>query len=89
MVENGLFSCGSLLRRLPDSKFDVFDAAPVPYGLVRIGSDVTVEELTKHYDAILLAYGAHRPRHLDIPGSGSTNVISGSDFVSWYNGVPN
>ncbi|KAK5968789.1 hypothetical protein GCK32_002735 [Trichostrongylus colubriformis] len=120
----GLFSCGSLLRRLPESKFDVFDAAPVPYGLVRygvapdhqemknctnifdrmfesnrdrlslfcnvsIGSDVTVEELTKHYDAILLAYGAHRPRQLDIPGSKSTNVISGSDFVSWYNGVPN
>ncbi|XGW30249.1 hypothetical protein V3C99_009328 [Haemonchus contortus] len=120
----GLFSCGSLLRRLPDSKFDVFDAAPVPYGLVRygvapdhqevknctnifdrmfetnrdrlslfcnvrIGSDVAVDDLTKNYDAILLAYGAHRPRPLDIPGSSSTNVISGSDFVSWYNGVPN
>ncbi|KAK6044251.1 hypothetical protein COOONC_18244 [Cooperia oncophora] len=119
-----LFSCGSLLRRLPDSKFDVFDASPVPYGLVRygvapdhqemkncinifdrmfeanrdrlslycnvrIGFDVAVEELTKHYDAILLAYGAHRPRRLDIPGSKSKNVISGSDFVSWYNGVPN
>ncbi|WKY03465.1 hypothetical protein Q1695_004877 [Nippostrongylus brasiliensis] len=120
----GLFTCTSLLRRLPESRIDVFDASPVPYGLVRygvapdhqdvkncinifdrmfesnrdrlslfcnvrIGSDIGMNELTKHYDAILLAYGAHRPRQLEIPGSRSRNVVSGSDFVSWYNGVPN
>uniref|UniRef100_A0A183GIX9 NADPH:adrenodoxin oxidoreductase, mitochondrial n=1 Tax=Heligmosomoides polygyrus TaxID=6339 RepID=A0A183GIX9_HELPZ len=127
-----LFTCASLLRRLPECKFDVFDASPVPFGLVRygvapdhqelsfftmdyvknctnlfdrmfesnrdrlslfcnvkVGSDVAINELTRHYDAILLAYGAHRPRRLDIPGARSRNVISGSDFVSWYNGVPN
>ncbi|VDL74795.1 unnamed protein product [Nippostrongylus brasiliensis] len=123
-MSNGLFTCTSLLRRLPESRIDVFDASPVPYGLVRygvapdhqdvkncinifdrmfesnrdrlslfcnvrIGSDIGMNELTKHYDAILLAYGAHRPRQLEIPGSRSRNVVSGSDFVSWYNGVPN
>ncbi|VDM71529.1 unnamed protein product [Strongylus vulgaris] len=48
-----------------------------------------MNELTRHYDAVLLAYGAHRPRKLNVPGADSTNVFSGSDFVSWYNGVPN
>lgn len=120
----GLFTCASLLRRVPDSRIDVFDASPVPFGLirygvapdhqevkncinlfdrmfenhrnrlslfcnVRIGFDLSVEELTKCYDAVLLSYGAHRPRSLVIPGVKSANVISGSDFVSWYNGVPN
>ncbi|VDM56966.1 unnamed protein product [Angiostrongylus costaricensis] len=56
---------------------------------VRIGSDLSVEELTRYYDAVLLSYGAHHPRHLSIPGVKSKNVMSGSDFVSWYNGVPN
>ncbi|ETN71600.1 hypothetical protein NECAME_04632, partial [Necator americanus] len=120
----GLFTCSSLLRRLPRCNIDVFDASPVPFGLVRygvapdhqevkncinafdkmfetnrdrlalfcnvkVGSDLSMKELTRHYDAVLLAYGAHRPRQLDIPGAESKNVISGSDFVSWYNGVPN
>ncbi|EYC22077.1 hypothetical protein Y032_0018g3701 [Ancylostoma ceylanicum] len=120
----GLFTCSSLLRRLPETKIDVFDASPVPFGLVRygvapdhqevkncinlfdkmfesnkdrlalfcnvrIGSDLSMKELTRHYDAVLLAYGAHWPRQLDIPGAKSKNVLSGSDFVSWYNGVPN
>ncbi|KJH49877.1 hypothetical protein DICVIV_03988 [Dictyocaulus viviparus] len=120
----GLFTCASLLRRLPSTKFDVFDSSPVPFGLirygvapdhqevknctrifdkmfeshrdrislfcnVRIGSDLTVNELTKFYDAVLLSYGGHQPRRLVIPGATATNVISGSEFVSWYNGVPN
>ncbi|CAJ0928852.1 unnamed protein product, partial [Mesorhabditis belari] len=119
----GLFTCATLLRRVPSCVIDVFDAAPVPFGLVRygvapdhqevkncihgfekifndhpnqanlfcnvnIGRDVKLQELFDNYDAVLLAYGAHRPRRLKIPGYDAKNVISGSDFVSWYNGVP-
>ncbi|CAI4231831.1 unnamed protein product [Auanema sp. JU1783] len=118
----GLFTCASILRR-SSCKLDVFDASPVPFGLVRygvapdhqevkncihgfdkmfennserislfcnvrIGNDVSFEELTRNYDGVLLAYGAHKPRNLKIPGEYSTNVFSGSDFVSWYSGVP-
>uniref|UniRef100_A0A1I7X7A0 Pyr_redox_2 domain-containing protein n=1 Tax=Heterorhabditis bacteriophora TaxID=37862 RepID=A0A1I7X7A0_HETBA len=118
-----MFACASLLRRSPVI-IDVFDAAPVPFGLVRygvapdhqevkncingfdrmfesnrdrlslfcnvrVGSQITFDELTKLYDGVLLAYGAYKPRKLEIPGINSYNVMSGSDFVSWYNGVPN
>ncbi|CAI2351437.1 unnamed protein product [Caenorhabditis sp. 36 PRJEB53466] len=56
---------------------------------VNIGKDVTFDELTRAYDAVLLAYGSYKTRQLDIPGKESANVISGSEFVGWYNGVPN
>lgn len=56
---------------------------------VNIGRDITFDELTRGYDAVLLAYGSYRTKKLDIPGSECKNVMSGSEFVSWYNGVPN
>lgn len=33
---SGLFTCASILRR-SDASIDVFDASPVPFGLVRYG----------------------------------------------------
>lgn len=119
----GMFACNGLLRK---SYFavDVFENAPVPFGLVRygvapdhqevknvintfdnmfeknrerlklfcnvnIGRDITFDELIRGYDAVLLAYGSYKTRRLGVPGSDSKNVISGSEFVGWYNGVPN
>ncbi|PIO57701.1 hypothetical protein TELCIR_20879, partial [Teladorsagia circumcincta] len=67
--ENEMKNCTNIFDRMFESHRDRLSL----FCNVRVGSDVTVEELTKHYDAILLAYGAHRPRQLDIPGSKSTN----------------
>lgn len=102
-------------------RIDVFDALPVPFGLirsgvapdhqsikavanryekvaltenvrfvgnVRIGTDVSVAELQKHYDAIVLATGAPNDRALDIPGENLGNVFGSAAFVGWYNGHP-
>jgi len=102
-------------------RIDVFDALPVPFGLirsgvapdhqsikavanryekvaltenvrfvgnVRIGTDVSVAELQKHYDAIVLATGAPNDRALDIPGENLNNVFGSAAFVGWYNGHP-
>ncbi|MXO85475.1 pyridine nucleotide-disulfide oxidoreductase [Altererythrobacter aurantiacus] len=104
-----------------DVRVDVFDALPVPYGLirsgvapdhqsikgvsrryektafsdnvrfvgnVRIGKDVSIEELQKLYDAVVLATGAPQDRTLDIPGNDLRNVIGSAAFVGWYNGHP-
>ncbi|KAK0398115.1 hypothetical protein QR680_002434 [Steinernema hermaphroditum] len=120
----GLYLTSALLRRCADSVIDVFDKAPVPFGLVRygvapdhpevkncthqfdrlfaenghrlslfcnvgVGSDISFDELRSHYDVVALAYGANRPRRLNIPGIyDSDNCYSGSEFVSWYNGLP-
>ncbi|XP_075033986.1 NADPH:adrenodoxin oxidoreductase, mitochondrial isoform X2 [Mixophyes fleayi] len=57
-------------------------------GNVTVGRDVTVEELRKAYDAIVLSYGAEDKRELEIPGEELPGVYSARDFVGWYNGLP-
>ncbi|XP_063816745.1 NADPH:adrenodoxin oxidoreductase, mitochondrial isoform X2 [Pseudophryne corroboree] len=57
-------------------------------GNVTVGRDVTVEELEKAYNAIVLSYGAEDKRELGIPGEELPGVYSARDFVGWYNGLP-
>jgi ferredoxin--NADP+ reductase len=58
------------------------------FGHVEVGSDVTVEELKRHYHAIVYAFGAAGDRRLGIPGEDLLNSHSATEFVAWYNGHP-
>ena len=49
---------------------------------------VSVAELKKAYDIVVLAYGASSDRSLGIPGEELSGVISARNFVNWYNGHP-
>ena len=57
-------------------------------GHVAVGSDVTIEELTRLYDAVVLATGAPDDRTLEVPGHDLPGVIGSAAFVGWYNGHP-
>lgn len=57
-------------------------------GNVAVGKDVTVPELQRLYDAVVLATGAPKDRPLEIPGAELGNVIGSAAFVGWYNGHP-
>ena len=57
-------------------------------GNVRLGTDVTVEELRRHYDQIVYATGNEADRRLGIPGEGMTRCTPATVFVGWYNGHP-
>ncbi len=57
-------------------------------GLVELGRDVTVDELTAAYDAVVYAAGASEDRHMDIPGEGLPGSRSAREFVAWYCGHP-
>jgi NADPH-dependent glutamate synthase beta subunit-like oxidoreductase len=57
-------------------------------GNVTVGGDVSVEELTGLYDAVILATGAPNDRRLGIPGDDLPGVIGSAAFVGWYNGHP-
>lgn len=58
------------------------------FGNVDVGRDVTREELTARYDAVVYAVGAQSDRRLGIPGEHLPGSISAVDFVGWYNGHP-
>jgi adrenodoxin-NADP+ reductase len=57
-------------------------------GGVMLGRDLSIEELSRHYNAVVLAYGAASDRQLGVEGEGLDNVFSARAFVAWYNGHP-
>jgi ferredoxin/flavodoxin---NADP+ reductase len=57
-------------------------------GNVRVGVDVSVDELRSHYHAVILAYGAPHDRKLNIPGEDLPGSYAATDLVGWYNGHP-
>jgi ferredoxin--NADP+ reductase len=58
------------------------------FGNVKLGRDLSVEELRARYDKILYAVGCESDRHMDIPGEGLAGSHSATEFVGWYNGHP-
>ena len=55
---------------------------------VDFGTDLTLEDLHRHYDAVILATGAVRDAALPIPGIDLVGSHGAADFVSWYDGHP-
>eukprot|EP00941_MAST-03F_sp_MAST-3F-sp1_P002954 g2954.t1 len=58
-------------------------------GNVEVGTDISLKELRRHYNAVILCYGAQNDLRLGIPGEDNLrNIHSAREFVNWYNGHP-
>jgi ferredoxin--NADP+ reductase len=58
------------------------------FGNTEVGRDISVEEMRRHYDTIVLASGAQTDRRLGIPGEDLPGSYTATEFVAWYNGHP-
>ena len=58
------------------------------FGNVELGSDLTIEQLKEHYDAIVIATGSALGKKLGIPGEDLLGSMSAATFVPWYNAHP-
>ena len=59
------------------------------FGNVTVGDKgVSIAELKKVYNVIVLAYGASSDLSLHIPGESLGGVMGARSFVNWYNGHP-
>ena len=68
---------------------DVLDRGDIRvFGNVRYGRDITLEDLKKHYNAVIFSTGAIRDADLQIPGIDLPGSHGAADFVSWYDGHP-
>ncbi|CAN5450363.1 FAD-dependent oxidoreductase [soil metagenome] len=68
---------------------DVLDRGDIRiFGNVRYGIDLTLDDLKKHYNAVIFSTGAIRDAALDIPGIDLPRSYGAADFVSWYDGHP-
>ncbi len=57
-------------------------------GDVEVGRDVTHDELTSLYDAVIYAVGSETDRRLGIPGEDLPGSWAATELVAWYNGHP-
>src|SRR3954471_12699728 len=57
-------------------------------GNVDVGTDLSLDDLRRHYDAVLFATGAAVDRRLGVPGEDLPGSFSATDFVAWYSGHP-
>lgn len=57
-------------------------------GNVAVGTDLSLEDLHRHYDAVVFASGASQDRRLGVPGELLPGSFSATDFVAWYSGHP-
>ncbi len=57
-------------------------------GNVAYGRDLTLDDLRRHYHAVVFAVGAATDRRLGIEGEELPGCVSATDFVAWYNGHP-
>ena len=68
---------------------DVLDRGDIRiFGNVRFGEDITLDDLKKHYNAVIFSTGAIRDADLDIPGIDLEGSYGAADFVSWFDGHP-
>ena len=58
------------------------------FGNVEFGRDVTHDDLSRLYDAVVYAVGAQTDRRLGIPGEDLPGSWAATEFVAWYNGHP-
>ncbi|WP_137724021.1 FAD-dependent oxidoreductase [Prescottella subtropica] len=57
-------------------------------GNIDYGTDITLEDLRRFYDAVIFSTGANADRTLGIPGIDLDGSHGAADFVSWYDGHP-
>ncbi|MEL4319647.1 FAD-dependent oxidoreductase [Leifsonia sp. YIM 134122] len=58
------------------------------FGNVRFGEDITLDDLKKHYNAVIFATGAVRDADLSVPGVELEGSYGAAEFVSWFDGHP-
>ena len=58
------------------------------YGNVELGRDLSHDDLTDRYHAVIYAVGAQTDRRMGIPGEDLPGSWAATEFVAWYNGHP-
>ncbi len=86
-VPGGMMHLGIPEYRLPRDVLqaqirEILDLGPELRMNVRLGKDFSLEDLRRQgYKAILLAFGLHRSRDLNLPGHELDGVVKGIDFL--------
>jgi ferredoxin--NADP+ reductase len=69
--------------------YEVLDRGDIRFfGNVTYGTDITLEDLKKHYNAVIFSTGAIKDAALNIDGIDLDGSYGAADFVNWYDAHP-
>lgn len=69
--------------------YEVLDRGDIRFfGNVKYGTDITLDDLKQHYNAVIFATGAISDADLKIPGIELDGSYGAADFVNWYDAHP-
>jgi ferredoxin--NADP+ reductase len=69
--------------------YEVLDRGDIRFfGNVKYGTDITLDELKTHYNAVIFSTGAIKDATLNIPGVELDGSYGAADFVNWYDAHP-
>ncbi|TQO19501.1 ferredoxin--NADP+ reductase [Rhodoglobus vestalii] len=89
LVRYGVAPDHPRIKGIVNALRDVLDAGNIRlFGNVTYGRDITLDDLKKHYNAVIFSTGAIRDAPLPIPGINLPGSHGAADFVSWYDGHP-
>lgn len=77
------------IKGIVNSLHEMLDSGKIRFfGNVEFGRDLKLEDLRRHYHAVIFATGAIKDAQLNIPGVELEGSFGAADFVSWYDGHP-
>lgn len=89
LVRYGVAPDHPRIKGIMNALFEVLDRGDIRFfGNVEYGKDITLEELRKHYNAVIFATGAIKDADLDIAGVHLDGSYGAADFVNWYDAHP-
>ncbi|SDC47498.1 ferredoxin--NADP+ reductase [Geodermatophilus telluris] len=89
LVRHGIAPDHLKMRAIRETLHRALDDPGVRFvGNVEVGTDITLEELRAHVDAVVYTYGAALDRPLSIDGEDLPGSLAATDLVAWYCGHP-
>jgi ferredoxin--NADP+ reductase len=89
LVRYGVAPDHPRIKGIMRALYEVLDRGDIRFfGNVEYGKDITLEELKRHYNAVIFATGAIRDADLNIPGIELDGSYGAADFVNWYDAHP-
>ncbi|GHD17379.1 pyridine nucleotide-disulfide oxidoreductase [Nocardiopsis kunsanensis] len=89
LVRYGVAPDHPRIKQIQGALHKILDKSQITfYGNVEYGVDLKLEDLHRHYDAVVFATGSDRDRPLDVPGVDLPGSHGASEFVFWYDSHP-
>jgi len=89
LVRYGVAPDHPRIKGIINALHEVLDRGDIRFfGNVRYGQDMDLEDLKKHYNAVIFATGAIKDAPLAIPGIDRDGSYGAADFVNWYDAHP-